>query len=73
MEKKVRSVNGIETNNQVGYFNWQEFELKKKRMGFARAKFITVYGGGYGGFFGGILWGYMRLVEWGQANDGTNL
>ena len=73
MEKKVRSVNGIETNNQVGYFNWQEFELKKKRMGFARAKFITVYGGGYGGFFGGILWGFMRLYEYVQANDGTNL
>ena len=71
MEKKVRSVNGIETNNKVGYFNWQEFELKKKRMGFARAKFITVYGGGYGGFFGGILWGFMRLYEYAQANDGT--
>ena len=73
MEKKVRSVNGIETNNQVGYFNWQEFELKKKRMGFARAKFITVYGGGYGGFFGGVFWGVLRYYEWGQANDGTNL
>ena len=73
MEKKVRSVNGIETNNQVGYFNWQEFELKKKRMGFARAKFITVYGGGYGGFFGGVFWGVLRFYEWGQANDGTNL
>ena len=72
MEKKVRSVNGIETNNQVGYFNWQEFELKKKRMGFARAKFITVYGGGYGGVIGGVFWGVLRLYEWGQANEGNN-
>jgi hypothetical protein len=73
MEKKVRSVNGIETNNQVGYFNWQEFELKRKRMGFARAKFITAYGGVYGGFFGGMLWGLIRYNEYVQANDGGNL
>ena len=63
MEKKVRSVNGLETNNQVGYFNWQEFELKRKRMGSAHANFIKVYGS----VFGGLTWLSFRILEYEKA------
>ena len=63
MQKKVRSVNGIETNNQLGYFKWQEFELKRNRMGAAYANYIKVYGS----VFGGLTWLGFRLAEYNKA------
>jgi hypothetical protein len=69
MKKKVRYVNGNETNNQMGYFKWQEFELNRMRW-VHRTKLISVYFG-YGGLFGGLFWWGVRAAEWSSANDGT--
>jgi hypothetical protein len=73
VKKKLRYINGIETDNKLGYYDSKELDLKKKSLVKEKTIGAAAVTGYYGGIIGGITWLILRLSEWVSANDGTSV